>query len=698
MLTDLRYPLKMAEFDDYLTIAQAAAFVGVSAATLRRWDAAGTLAAVRRPGSKYRYYRIADLEPFRLEYGSAASGKDTVAGFFHDAEPSINGNARLREPQVEAHCAAMEHFATSNSPAIIQLPVGCGKTGVAALLPFGLSQQRTLVIAPNRTIREGLYADLSISNASCFWKRAGVLDSFTAGPFTALVDGPKANLDDCVNSHIVVANIQQLAGNADRWLSQFPQDFFDLVVIDEGHHNAAESWQRVIRAFPNARVVSLTATPFRADNKDLLGDVIYRYPFSLAMMNGFIKHIVSASAYPSEITFTSNGSDDTYTLEQILELNEEAWFRRGVALSDECNRHIAAKAIEKLQHLRSATGFPHQIAASAMSIDHADQVRAIFQEAGLQAEVIHSGLDNAKVAAVLAKLRNNQIDVIVQVQMLGEGFDHPPLSVAAIFRPYRSLSPYIQFVGRIMRTVEQNAPGSPNNEGFVVSHVGLNNEQQWDDFRELDRPDQEMVRGWTGGDGGVGTSSRRGVVDHNDEGSFTQRFDVPVAAGEQLSHFVNRSFIDPAEDAVIEQMLNQPGPGGITFRELGVTAEQLRARYADRSSRDESPAPEVPVQPQVQRQSLRERVASRSRTVANRVLINLGEPRAAFTIAKAMKLRPMDNAKAITVLMNREINTFVGRTPNSRADWTLDELETAYASLDEIGDELDERIAQQLEK
>lgn len=329
-----------------------------------------------------------------------------------------------------------------------------------------------------------------------------------------------------------------------------------------------------------------------------------------------------------------------------------------------------------------------------MSIDHADQVRGIFQEAGLQAEVIHSGLDNAKVAAVLAKLRNNQIDVIVQVQMLGEGFDHPPLSVAAIFRPYRSLSPYIQFVGRIMRTVEQNAPGSPNNEGFVVSHVGLNNEQQWDDFRELDRPDQEMVRGWTGGDGGVGASAPRGV----DEESFIQRFDVPVAAGEQLSHFVNKSFIDPSEDAVIEQMLNQPGPGGFTFRELGVTVEQLRARYADRSTRDESPAPDVPVQPQVQRQSLRERVVSRSRTVANRVLIDLGEPRAAFTIAKAMKLRPMDNAKAITLLMNRETNTFAGRAPSSRADWTLDELGTAYASLDEIGDELGERIAQQLEK
>lgn len=418
-------------YDDYLTITQAAAYVGVSAATLRRWDAAGTLTAVLRPGSQYRFYRIADLEPFRLEYNTAEKAKDVVAGFFDVADVAIDGNPQLREPQKEAHKAAVKHFAQT-TPAILQLPVGCGKTGVAAILPFQLSHKRTLVIAPNTTIRQGLYADLNISNAFCFWKKVGVLGSFTSGPFTALVDGPKANIDDCVNSHIVVANIQQLASSADRWLSQFPSDFFDLVVIDEGHRVAAESWQKVVRAFSQARFVSLTATPFHADNKELLGELIYRYPFARAMLNGYIKHIVSASAHPAEITFTVRGESDTYTLDQIVELKEEAWFRRGVALSDECNRHIAEKTVEKLHSLR-ATGFPHQVVASAMSIDHADQVRAIFQEVGPQAETIHSNLTEDRKAAVLAKLRNNQIDVIVPVAILGEGFDHPPLSVAAIF-------------------------------------------------------------------------------------------------------------------------------------------------------------------------------------------------------------------------------------------------------------------------
>lgn len=681
------------QYDDYLTIAQAAKYVGVSAATLRRWDTAGTLQAVRRPGSQYRFYRIADLEQFRLEYSSAENAKDVVAGFFATAEAEIDGNPQLREPQKEAYEAAIEHFAQKEAPAIIQLPVGCGKTGVAAILPFGLSRKRTLIIAPNTTIREGLYADLNISNASCFWKKAGILASFTAGPFTALVDGTKANMDDCINSHIVVANIQQLAGSADRWLSQFPHDFFDLVIIDEGHHVAAESWQKVVRAFPQAHFVSLTATPFRADNKELLGEVIYRYPFARAMLNGYIKHIASASAHPAEITFSARGENETYTLDQILQLKEDAWFRRGVALSDECNRHIAEKAIEKYRTLRAATGFPHQIAASAMSIDHADQVRAIFQEMGLQAETIHSKLPDERKAAVLAKLRNNQIDVIVQVAMLGEGFDHPPLSVAAIFRPYRSLSPYIQFVGRVMRTIDQNDANSPNNQGFVVSHVGLNNEEQWDDFRDLDTQDQQIVRGWARGE-----SSDSGGTGSGEYEQATQRFDDPVAQGELLSHFLNRSFLDPDDDRIINEMLDAKGPGGFSYRELGITADQLRLQMKHRSSHQEAPADEVPVQPQVRRQTLRNRLASRSKSIHQRILADLGLARAGFDISRACKGTRGNNADALYALLNREINEFAGEGQNSREKWTLDQLQSAYDSLDEIGDQVAESIKTAIEE
>lgn len=670
--------------DEWLTVAQAATYVGVSAATLRRWDADGKLKAVRRAGSNYRYYRPEDLEPFRLAYASADSARGVVAEFFADADAHITGNVHLREPQREAFEAAVTHFANDPGPAIVQLPVGCGKTGVAAILPFALSESRTLVIAPNTTIRRHLYADLNISNASCFWKRTGVLNDFSSGPYTALVDGPKASINDCVNSHIVVANIQQLASRTDRWLSQFPSDFFDLVLIDEGHHVAAESWQKVVRAFPNARFVSLTATPFRTDHKDLLGELVYRYSYARAMLNGYIKHVTSASAHPVEITFTARGESETYTREQILTLKEETWFRRGVALSDECNRHIAQKALEKLSLLRSATGFPHQIAASAMSIDHADQVRAVFEEMGLQAATIHSAMPEDRQEAVLAKLRSSQLDCIVQVAMLGEGFDHPPLSVAAILRPYRSLSPYIQFVGRIMRTVVPNDPGNPNNQGFVVSHVGLNNEEQWDDFRELDIDDQQLVAGWIRGEGG--DADGQVVADDDPQAGF--RFDDPVVEDETLSHFLNRPFLDSNDTRVIEEMLDMKGPGGFTFRELGITAEQLRARQAERVEYSEAPADEISVQPQVRRQTLRSRLDRRSKSIHHRILTDLGLARAGFDISRAVREARGNNADALYVMLNREINAFVGEPSSTRQEWTTEQLRVAYESLDEIGDEV----------
>ena len=158
----------------------------------------------------------------------------------------------------------------------------------------------------------------------------------------------------------------------------------------------------------------------------------------------------------------------------------------------ESNISIVDASIQWLRYLREG-GLPHQLIAVACSMDHARQVRGLYEERGLRdprdpqrAGARGAGGDPARAA-------QRTLDAIVQVQMLGEGFDHPPLSIAAMFRPFRSLSPYIQFVGRAMRVNVQNAPGHADNEGIIVSHVGLNIDRHWDDFKAIDRDDQEMV-------------------------------------------------------------------------------------------------------------------------------------------------------------------------------------------------------------
>src|SRR5690606_15663467 len=129
---------------------------------------------------------------------------------------------------------------------------------------------------------------------------------------------------------------------------------------------------------------------------------------------------------------------------------------------------------------------PHQIIAVACSIDHAKSIKALYLERGLRAEVIHSDLPQPDQNQILLNLSSFRLDVIVQVQMLGEGADYPNLSVAAIFRPFRHLMPYVQFVGRIMRVVKQDAPGHPSNRGYVISHVGLNVERWWEELKDFD--------------------------------------------------------------------------------------------------------------------------------------------------------------------------------------------------------------------
>ena len=109
---------------------------------------------------------------------------------------------------------------------MIQLPVGCGKSGLAAILPFGISNGRVLIITPNLTIKEELARTLDITNRQkCFWRRMHILadSDMITGPYICTLE--TGNFSVCEQSHIVLTNIQQLATNAEKWLNQFPSRF-----------------------------------------------------------------------------------------------------------------------------------------------------------------------------------------------------------------------------------------------------------------------------------------------------------------------------------------------------------------------------------------------------------------------------------------------------------------------------------------
>ena len=687
-----------SESPEFLTVQEAADYIGVSAQTLRRWDASGKLQSLRRRPSGYRYYRPADLEPFRLEYARAEMpvGQSASAHLFQIAPADVEQNENLREPQREAHRRVREHFEAHREPAILQIPVGCGKTGVIATLPFGIAEGRVLVIAPNVTIRKTIAEALDLASPECFWTKTRVLSNFQQGPFLAVLDGPDANIHDCIESHFVLTNIQQLASSADRWLPQFPPNFFDLILVDEAHHNVAASWKKVFQRFPEAKVVGLTATPFRGDEQPLAGQVIYRYSFTQAMLKGYIKQIVSRNVAPAVLSFTYRDEQRRHSLDEVLRLREERWFSKGVALAPECNQHIAEASIQRCNSLRSKTGIQHQVIAVACSVDHARQVRSVYEQCGYRAREIYSDMKEEEREEVLSDLQLGRIDCIVQVQMLGEGFDHPRLSVAAVFRPFRSLAPYIQFIGRIMRVIHQNKPDHADNRGFVVSHVGLNNDAHWEDFRELDLEDQELFRRWVEGEDG----DDPGDDDGQGQGA-PRRFDAGMLVDDEIvSHFIQQAFLDPEDDRVLEKLLAQPlGPTGLTVGNF-ISREDLRTKLrAQLKATEEKPQP-IPVSPQRRRRAARSRLDEREGSVVARILRDLNLSRQGRDVARGLpkEAKGKANLVAITLMLKRAVNDTIGIPSRSRRKPNADELEKAFAELDSIGDQVRDQIRTALEE
>ena len=245
------------------------------------------------------------------------------------------------------------------------------------------------------------------------------------------------------------------------------------------------------------------------------------------------------------------GEARTFALDEVLAMKEADWFSRGVALSAPCNVSIVDNSLEKLEQLRQ-TGTRHQLIAVACSINHARQVRSLYRERGYEAGIVHSNpqrpQDEQANDEVMRDLYNGVLDCVIQVQMLGEGFDHPKLSVAAVFRPFRSLAPYIQFVGRILRVVVQNDPNHPDNYGHIVTHIGMNLDELLKKFHMFENDDQRF---WEEVTGGIEPDPPKGVLD----GSARMKLhEDMVVSNEIVEQLFEEDFLTAEDTEILEDL------------------------------------------------------------------------------------------------------------------------------------------------
>jgi superfamily II DNA or RNA helicase len=255
---------------------------------------------------------------------------------------------------------------------------------------------------------------------------------------------------------VYVATIQGLRASG---ALQKPLDGVACVVIDEAHHGAADSYLSLLfaglKANTSAKVLGLTATPFRLARDAVLGSA-----FSSAARGPTVQELVSikALAPPKLIASTTRdrvearGRDEDATEANLAKL---LWLRA---------RQAGAK---------TAVAFCRDIRRSRLLVE-------VLRGAGVRAEHLDGSTSEKDRRRTLAELREGIVEVVANASLLAEGFDEPSLSAVILVRPTQSTALFVQQVGRALR------PYPEKTCGFVVDAIGAA-EQHGSAFGRLHR-------------------------------------------------------------------------------------------------------------------------------------------------------------------------------------------------------------------
>lgn len=407
---------------------------------------------------------------------------------FKNVNAMITTNITLRKPQRAAYKAVKSAIEKSeDTHKIVILPTGTGKTGLMRILPYGISNGRVLIITPSLIIREGISDEFDTRSPYNFWTEKNVIYNDDDLPnvyrytgFGTSAADKKRVMGYLEESEIVIANIHKVYSTSSKktLASLLDENFFDMIIIDEAHHAEADSWIKALDNFSAKKIIKLTATPFRSDLRELEGDIVYEYTMSDAISNKYIKNVIAEDFTTDHLTFEVDG--EKMELDEAMEKMSVNWVSRSVAYSSDCNRTIVDMSINRLNEKRKHGNELHQIIAVACGVEHAKQLVGLYTEADLTCDYIVSERSTEECRQLIVDYKKGQLDVLINVNMLGEGFDNPNISIAAIFRPFRTLSPYAQFIGRALRRIPSSVEkDSINNIAHVVYHKELGLEKLW---------------------------------------------------------------------------------------------------------------------------------------------------------------------------------------------------------------------------
>ena len=317
----------------------------------------------------------------------------------------------LRPYQQEAREAIFEQWDGGVLKTLLVLPTGCGKTIVFAKVTADCVRRgdRVLILAHRGELLEQAADKIRQSTGlGCAVEKAE---------------------ETCMGSwfRVVVGSVQTMM--REKRLGQFPEDYFQTIIIDEAHHCISDSYQKVLNHFSSAKILGVTATPDRGDMRNLgsyFESLSYEYTLPKAIKEGYLSPI-KALTIPLKIDMTGVGvqagdfkaSDISTALDPYLQ---------GIA-----------QEMEKYCKDKKTVVFLPLVKTS-------QKFRDLLNAHGFRAAEVNG--DSQDRSEVLEAFDRGEYNVLCNSMLLTEGWDCPSVDCVVVLRPTKVRSLYCQMVGR----------------------------------------------------------------------------------------------------------------------------------------------------------------------------------------------------------------------------------------------------------
>ena len=258
-----------------------------------------------------------------------------------------------------------------------------------------------------------------------------------------------------LESRIQIISIQTFGKRLENLVNEIN---FNFIVIDEAHHVIAPEYLKVLRKYPNVKILGLTATPFLTKNEEWLGDV-----FSCRLKGPSVQELLDQNYLVPPVFIQSSVS-------------------RGMLGSKAAKCQSEMKMIVSRWKKKFAN---KKTLAFCIDINHASNLCKEFKLQGIEAQVLTGRLGKEARDRLFEKSRSKELSVLCTVDVVSEGVDTTWIDCILLLRPTLSKSLFIQQVGRGLRLYDGkecfimlDEVGNVWKHGFVQQYTATESEAE----------------------------------------------------------------------------------------------------------------------------------------------------------------------------------------------------------------------------